>query len=170
MEFKIFYSWQSDIKAAANRTFIEKALQDAIKEIKSDDLLKVEPVIDRDTKDVSGSPDIVDSIFNKIDKCNLFVADVTIINSHIRPKKTNRLSPNPNVLVELGYALKILGFDRILLVQNVVFGEPKDLPFDLRSRKIISYTKTNKTHPTSTNNITKIGMSEKSHNFSRHSL
>lgn len=37
--------------------------------------------VDRDTKNELGSPDIVNTIFAKIDECDLFVADISIINS-----------------------------------------------------------------------------------------
>jgi hypothetical protein len=45
----VFYSWQSDTPGAANRNLILKALEDANREIASDDTIKVEPVVDRDT-------------------------------------------------------------------------------------------------------------------------
>jgi hypothetical protein len=67
MNCKIFYSWQSDLANATNRGFIEKALENAAKFIRNDDSIKVEPVIDRDTKDVPGSPDIAHTIFDKIE-------------------------------------------------------------------------------------------------------
>lgn len=36
--------------------------------------------VDRDTEGIAGSPDIGDAIYSKIDKADIFVADVTIIN------------------------------------------------------------------------------------------
>ena len=60
MEAKIFYSWQSDIRpSAANRTLIQDALQAAAHDLSTDGTVGVEPVIDRDTWNVPGSPDIV---------------------------------------------------------------------------------------------------------------
>jgi hypothetical protein len=41
-------------------------------------------------------------------------------------------APNPNVLVEYGYALARHGVQRLLLVMNTAFGSPSELPFDLR--------------------------------------
>jgi len=32
----VFYSWQSDLEAKANRYFIERALEDAVKSLKRD--------------------------------------------------------------------------------------------------------------------------------------
>jgi CrcB protein len=45
----IFYSWQSDTRAAANRTLIQDALEAAVVEIRDDDSIAIEPVVDRDT-------------------------------------------------------------------------------------------------------------------------
>ncbi|MEE3716752.1 hypothetical protein V2H45_08340 [Tumidithrix elongata RA019] len=106
------------------------------KEIHKDDSILVEPVIDRDTQGVAGSPDIANTIFNKIRECQVFVCDVSIINNG----KDGRLTPNPNVLVELGFAVGVLGWERIVLVMNTAFGEIESLPFDLRMRRITSYT------------------------------
>jgi hypothetical protein len=64
----------------------------------------------------------------------MFVCDVSIIN-----KGATRLAPNPNVLIELGYAIKVLGFDKIIMVMNTAFGRPELLPFDLRQRRVVTY-------------------------------
>ena len=134
IELKVFYSWQSDLPNNTNRGFIQKALEDAAKDIASDVTTDLEPVIDRDTSGVPGSPDIRQTIFAKIESCDVFVADVSIICA-----APNRAQCNPNVLIELGYALKCLGDDRVLLVQNASHGRAEDLPFDLRGRRVISY-------------------------------
>lgn len=134
-EQKVFFSWQSDIKAAACRTLIERALADAIQEIANDDSIAVEPVIDRDTLGLPGCPDIGSTIFSKVQDAAVFVADVTITNGSVEGRKT----PNPNVLVELGFALGVLGWERVILVQNTAFGEPETLPFDLRQKRALTY-------------------------------
>lgn len=136
MEAIIFYSWQSDTKPAANRSFIEKALESAIKDIQTDDKISINPVIDRDTLSTPGAPDIGATIFEKIEKSQIFVGDVTIINSHV---KNGRPTPNPNILIELGYALKVLGWARIILIQNTFYGNVELLPFDIRQRRIMKY-------------------------------
>jgi len=128
----IFYSWQSNIRAAACRTLIEEALNGAAAELHDG---VVEPVVDRDTQGESGSPDIGQTIFKKIDSAAAFVADVTIVG-----KLNNRSTPNPNVLIELGYALKALGESRIIMVLNTAFGAPEELPFDLRQKRTLKYS------------------------------
>ncbi|WGV26254.1 hypothetical protein [Halotia branconii] len=135
MHCKIFYSWQSDLPNATNRGFIEKALEDAAKSIRNDDSIEVEPVIDRDTINVPGSPDIAYTIFGKIEQAQVFVCDISIINQNT----SSRPTPNPNVLIELGYAIKTLGWDNIVMVMNSAFGKPEELPFDLRMRRVITY-------------------------------
>jgi hypothetical protein len=132
---KIFYSWQSDLPNKTNRSFIEEALQKAASSLSSDELVNINPVIDRDTTGVPGSPDIGQTILRKIDECDIFVGDVSIINT----EQAERPAPNPNVLIELGYALKAKGESRLIMVQNTVFGSPEKLPFDLRMKRACTY-------------------------------
>jgi hypothetical protein len=100
-EITIFHSWQSDSPSSTNRNFIADCLDRAIKKLKKDANLKIEPTLDRETQDVPGSPDIVDTIIAKIRNSHVFVGDVSIIN----PGGRGRPTPNPNVAIELGYAL-----------------------------------------------------------------
>jgi len=131
----VFYSWQSDRPNPTNRNFIRQCLQKAVAVTPEDERIE-EPVrIDSDTAGVPGSPDIVAEIFRKISKADAFVADVTFVSG-----KPGRRSPNPNVLVELGFAAALLGWERILLVVNEAFGKRKDLPFDLRQRRVAAYS------------------------------
>jgi hypothetical protein len=134
-KYKVFYSWQSDLPNATNRSFIEKPLEDAAKAIRVDESIKIEPVIDRDTTGVPGSPDIANTILAKIEQSQVFVCDVSIINQGEKSRKT----PNPNVLIELGYAIKTLGSDRILMIMNTAFGPPEQLPFDLSKKRVATY-------------------------------
>ena len=131
----IFYSWQSDLPNPTNRSFIQTALEKSAKGIKQDKSISVHPVIDRDTSNVPGSPDIAATIFDKIDNCSIFACDVSIINSESEYRKT----PNPNVLIELGYALKRIGWNRILMILNTEYGPVEDLPFDLRMKRVTTY-------------------------------
>ncbi len=131
MKFSIFYSWQSDLPNKTNRTAIETALKKVVKNIKNTELT-LEIAIDRDTKGLSGTPDINKSIFDKIKNSQIFLSDISIINSN---EKTGRKTPNPNVLIELGYAAALLGWQRVICVFNKQYGSPEDLPFDLKFRR-----------------------------------
>jgi hypothetical protein len=46
-----------------------------------------------------------------------------------------KLLPNPNVLLELGYATAKIGWDRVVLVMNEAYGRPEQLMFDLKHRR-----------------------------------
>ncbi len=135
MDYTVFYSWQSDLNNKFNRSFIQDALEKATKTISNKKHFDLEAVVDRDTYGMPGSPSIVESITAKIAKSDVFVCDISIINAESEGRQT----PNPNVLYELGYASEVLGWDRIILVQNTAFGGPDKLPFDLRGRRILTY-------------------------------
>jgi hypothetical protein len=130
----IFYSWQSDLPNNINRGFILDCLNRAIRGLASEDL-SLDFEIDRDTLDVSGSHDIVATIFMKIDTETMFVADTTFVTG----SEGQRRSPNLNVLVELGYAANQHSWDNLICVLNLAFGKIEELPFDLRSRRIVTY-------------------------------
>ena len=93
--------------------------------------------VDRDTVNVPGSPDIGDTIFEKIDRCDLFIADITLINDN---DSGYRRTPNPNVMIELGYAIRTLGWERIILLQCVDYGDVEELPFDINHRRICNFS------------------------------
>lgn len=135
MKRTVFYSWQSDLPNSTNRGFIERVLENVAKSLGADGALGIEPVIDRDTAGVPGAPDIAGTILAKIDKADIFVCDVSIINSGDQ----GRLTPNPNVLIELGYAMRAMGPNRIVMVMNEAYGGLKELPFDLRSRRVLTF-------------------------------
>lgn len=135
-----FYSWQSDHRAT--KQFIETCLQQAIEQLNekielqeserpSEDL-KIK--LDRDTLGVPGIPEITTTIFNKIENCDVFIADVSFVGKGIG--KAERLLPNPNVLIELGYAIGKIGHERILLLMDTRYGKPEgNIPFDLAHRR-----------------------------------
>lgn len=77
MKRTVFYSWQSDLPGRVNRSLIEQSLRRAIRSIGRDDDAGVEPVLDRDTANLAGTPDIAQSILAKIAIADVFVADVT---------------------------------------------------------------------------------------------
>ena len=135
--FKIFYAWQSDRPAKLCRTLIQRALDDARKQVKDGQTIDVEPriqiEIDQDTQGVPGSPHVAETIFEKIQECDAFIADLTF--TGCRKGKRESPVPNPNVLIEYGYALRELGDERIVAVFNEEFGNCEDLPFDIRHRR-----------------------------------
>jgi len=131
----IFYSWQSDLPSKTNRGLIEEALRNAAKAVYKSKVFDVEPVVDRDTRGTPGSPDILTTILKKIEAASVFVADISIVTR----SQDCRPCPNPNVLLELGYALRSLGEENVIVVYNTAFGALAELPFDLRGRRIAAY-------------------------------
>ena len=134
----VFYSWQSDLPETRN--VIETALERAIRNLNRDLSIEEALRLDQDTQGVAGWPDITAALFDKIANCEVFVADITPING---PESDYRISPNPNVLLELGYALGTgLGRSRIICVINTYHlpnDDLRELPFDLRGSRPIRY-------------------------------
>jgi hypothetical protein len=50
---------------------------------------------------------------------------------------SSRLTPNPNVMLELGYAAGTMGWDCIIIILDGVRGKPEYLPFDVRGRRMV---------------------------------
>ena len=74
-QITIFYSWQSDLPGSETRNIIQDSIKDAVRLLR--DTVDIEA--DRDTKGEFGSPDIAQTIFSKIDDCDIFVADVSAV-------------------------------------------------------------------------------------------
>ena len=117
-----------------NRNFIEDALEKAIKKINEEKNINL--VLDKDTANRTGSPDIVNSILEKIDNATMIVSDVSIIDTLTTKSKS---IVNSNIMFELGYAMSSLSDSRVLMVMNKAFGDEKQLPFDLGLKRQILY-------------------------------
>jgi hypothetical protein len=124
----IFWSWQADSPSQTNRNFIQDCLEHAAKALGRSDALFIQ--VDRDTQGIGGIPTIAETILAKIRSADIFIWDGTLV--HTSP----RIAPNPNVMLELGYALATLGDGRVIGVMNTANGtSPDNLPFDLRHRR-----------------------------------
>ncbi len=112
---------------------IERALQSAIDRLRADveiELsLRQDLELDKDTKNVPGSPAIFDTILSKIETARVVVSDLTFVGR----REDGRPIPNPNVLIEYGYALNKPGPTRIFAVMNEAYGKASNqsLPFNL---------------------------------------
>lgn len=131
---KVFYSWQSDVTEV--KDLITKQLRLAESTILKDDKLP-RIFVDESTANRAGSPNIPETILEKIRESDIFIADVTIINTD---DEKYRKTPNPNVVFELGYAVSQLGWDRIILLNCNDNGKAEDLPFDFRSHRITPFS------------------------------
>jgi hypothetical protein len=135
---KIFWSWQSDTPGKTGRHFVRHALDEAIEALKVPTEVE-EPSagearealhVDQDRQGVPGSPPLATTIFGKIEKATVFVADVTLVGQTSAGKKLI----NSNVAIEYGYAEHALGDTAILMVQNRFYGDRDALPFDLKHK------------------------------------
>lgn len=123
-QFNIFFSWQSDIEE--NRTIIRKGIKEACEKLNQYDI-----IIDEATRNVPGSPTIEKTVMDKIKNCDVYIADITPIT-----QSNGKQIPNPNVLIELGYALKCMEVARIIIVAKTSDYQDKDLPFDINHNRI----------------------------------
>jgi hypothetical protein len=126
-EFVVFYAWQSDTEPRFNRHFIRAALDLAAKAISADATIGVSVRIDADTEGVLGHVPVTDTLLKKIAACNAFVPDLTFV----AKTRGGKLVPNPNVLLEYGYALRAKSYSLMIPVMNSAYGPPEQLPFDM---------------------------------------
>jgi hypothetical protein len=135
MDFTIFYAWQSDRPQKTHRYLIRDAAKEAVKRIGRDVDVEDSPRLDHDTKDMPGTPEIAGTIFRKIQGSGAFIADLTFIGATDLHDGDKKLLPNPNVLLELGYAARSIGWDRIICVMNTIYGPVEEQIFDLKQRR-----------------------------------
>ena len=128
----VFYSWESDIPK--QKSLIEHAIKGALKRLKKDDILDMD--FDRDTKNKPGAIKIEETILQKISNCSIFIADI----SFVKNRWFVRNIVNQNVLFELGYAVKKLGYEKIILLFNTERGKEEDLPFDINHSRVLSFS------------------------------
>ncbi len=134
---RVFYSWQSDIEDSRGRKPIRIALNEAATKLEKE-IAEANFQVEEATSNLPGSPNIPNAIAEKISLCDIFVADITTIYA---PPEGCRPVANPNVLIELGYAIASIGWDRIVLVFNKKHGNfPTDLPFDIDRHRVLDFS------------------------------
>jgi hypothetical protein len=137
---RVFYSWQSDLPEQVNAQLIRSVLSEVTTAINEDDDLVTKMSVDEATRDLSGSPNIASAIFQKIIKADVFICDLTKVSEAKSLDGDTRKYCNPNVAIELGFAIRELDWDRIILVFNKAYGKlPDDLPFDAKGHRTSSY-------------------------------
>ena len=141
---KIFWAWQYDLPGKISRHFIRGALEAAIEQInlvnnieEPDEAFQTGALhLDYGRKGLKGSPDLAIEILKKIDDAAVFVGDVTPVGKaeakqNDEGQTIEKKLVNPNVAIELGYALKARATENVLMVMNSHYGKREDLPFDL---------------------------------------
>jgi len=137
MSLSVFYSWQSDRPGNLCRYFIHDAAEAAIQNLAVKCQLELSPRLDHDTKGEAGLPEIASTVLRKIEEASFFIADLTFVGE----TGNKKLIPNPNVLLELGYAARAIGWQCIICVMNEAFGAREEQIFNVRHRRLpIGYT------------------------------
>jgi hypothetical protein len=137
MDFTIFYAWQNDTAPGFNRYLIRDSLVAALKSGRINALIEDSPRLDPEGRNPTASAEGTTSVFDRIKNCAVFVADLTFVGATpvTQVKGQRKLLSNPNVLMELGYAASVLGWDRIVLVMNEAYGDVEHLTFEVKGRR-----------------------------------
>src|SRR5688500_11033276 len=108
MDFTIFYAWQNDTAPGFNRYLIRDSLVAATKSGRINALIEDSPRLDPDARNPNATAAAEGSttVFDRIRNCAVFVADLTFVGATpaTQAKGQRKLLPNPNVLMELGFA------------------------------------------------------------------
>lgn len=145
---KVFWAWQSDHPGEISRYVIREALKQAIEHLKETPDIEEPPEearrrdlhLDHDTEGMTGMPSVGDAILAKIAGSTVVVCDVTPVGTTPpipcnEGDKPGRPLMNPNVAIELGYAIGKLGDAAVIGVMNLAFGGTDTLPFDIKHKK-----------------------------------
>lgn len=138
MDITIFYAWESDRPDKVNQYLIRDAAREACERISEDETNDWNLILDSDTKGVAGMCDIPNTILKKIRKCDIFLGDLTIVGKS--EGTSPKLLPNTNVVIELGYAARHLGFSALVGVMNEAFGKVEGQVFDIKRRDCLRYS------------------------------
>ena len=149
MDLRLFFSWQSDTdsKTLHQTSFIRICIQSAIANVNKK-LKHLNIQYQEGTTGVSGTPEITPEIEERIDKCHIFIGDLTFINKECKLltelKKRlgikHKTTPNPNVIHESSRFMgRPLMEYQIFHVLNSAFGTPAEDPnqmfFDQRGKR-----------------------------------
>lgn len=131
-EFRVFFSWQSDLCQKSTTRAIRKAIDEACKKLRRARGVVVKR--DESTFDLPGSPYIPFAIAEKIRKADIFIADITPV-----ARLGAKALPNPNVVYELGLAVAHLGWDRVVLLFNEKLERFVGVPFDFSQHRVSKF-------------------------------
>lgn len=146
MAYKVFFAFQMDIDEKYGKTFIQQSITNAIQKFKEEG---IEVILDYGFRGTPGTPLLIDEMLRKSLNSDMVIVDWTFTSSKIwhNPeiieeddnsiileilKGDLKPSPNPNVLLETGYAWAKKGTHRTLAVMNAAFGNPDELPVDIK--------------------------------------
>lgn len=111
----VFFSWASENK---NKSVLQKSIEEALFQLNQEQYKGYVYDYEEATRNLTGSPDIIESIKTKIRNAAVFICDITHFYSY---QSKGKKSPNPNVIFEYGYALSIIGEERCILIDDMVY-------------------------------------------------
>jgi hypothetical protein len=146
MNYKVFFAFQMDIEDKFGKGFIQSAIEIAITRFKAEG---TNVSLDFGFRKTPGTPLLIDEMLRKSNESDMVIVDLTYTSAKeflaaeivgedadstwiSIPKGDRKPSPNPNVLLETGYAWAKKGTYRTLVVMNEAYGSPSDLPVDLK--------------------------------------
>lgn len=127
-QYRIFFSWQSDNKEA--KKVIGKALDAVVKQLKKENIA-LEIIKGGGSESFIS---IEDAVRMKIQKCDIFVGDVTPVGNVAMKEK---LLPNANVMYEMGIATESMTANRIIAVVMGGDWEVENMPFDFNHYSMV---------------------------------
>ena len=144
-DFCIFFCWQDHLPKKFHRFLICDAIDRAISRVQDELPDGLECILRRDeaTNDRAGSVDIANTILQKINTSTVVIGDVTPVLSN--PDK-GWFYPNPNVMAEVGFSARALGWNRIICLYNEAACKAEQLPFDIRHRRVTGYACADQSH------------------------
>lgn len=141
----MFFAFQMDIDDKFGKGFIQSAIEIAIQKFKDEG---IDVSLDFGFRGTPGTPLLIEEMLKKSSESDMVIVDLTFTSSkiwsdskkisilgkeiRILKKTQDKKSPNPNVLLETGYAWAKKGTYRTLAVMNAAFGSPDLLPVDLK--------------------------------------
>ena len=130
-KFTIFNCWQSDFKPSRNA--IKTALDKCEKKLREEGY---DVCIIQGPDGGQGLCKIDDQVLSNIQRCDIFVCDLSPV-----AKLNEKLMPNSNVLLELGYAMGLGKQDRIIALVKLEDGEKMEhMPFDINHATIVQFS------------------------------
>ncbi len=84
--------------------------------------------------------DIPNTLLSKISRCGIFLCDLTFVTESRSHSGAKKRHSNPNVIFEFGYAVRSIGFDRVIAVMNTAYGHPNEQMFDTKRRHAITFS------------------------------
>lgn len=81
MDLRLFFSWQedSDSRKLEQKKFIKQCIEEAIARVNKE-LRYVNIIFQEGVRGVSGSPELIPEIEERIKQCHIFIGDYTFIN------------------------------------------------------------------------------------------